>query len=151
VESVVDELRTLAQEYGVTLHVDVPASLAIDADVDGVRTIARNLVHNAIKASRGSHGEVTIRATEDARGVTLYVEDTGVGFAPAESNRLFEKFYRVERNGNGRLPGAGLGLFLVRRCAEMDGATVSAFSEGPDRGARFSVVWPPVNANGGDS
>ena len=147
VMSVVDELRPLAHDSGVTVRVDVPSAVSVNADMDGVRTIVRNLVHNGIKASRVAGGDVTVRATQDTRGVTMLVEDTGVGFAPKESSRLFEKFYRVEPNGRERAPGTGLGLFLVRRYAEMDGGTVSAFSEGPDRGARFSVHWPLANTD----
>ena len=108
----------------------------------GVRTIARNLIHNGIKASRPSAGTVIVRGAQDAQGVTIHVDDTGIGFAIDEARGLFQKFHRIEANGSERLPGTGLGLFLVRRCAEMDGAVVTASSDGPGHGARFEVRWP---------
>ena len=151
VVSVADELRPLADDCGVTVRVDVGAGLTIDADREGVRTIARNLIHNGIKAARASGGTVTVCARADAGRVTVRVEDDGIGFAPGESRGLFQKFHRIEANGHERLPGTGLGLFLVRRCAEIDGAEVSAESEGPGRGARFEVRWPALRSAEGTS
>ena len=142
VAGVAHDLGPLADDCGVTVQVDVEGGLAVHADRDGVRTIAHNLIHNGIKASRANSGSVTVRGTRDAGGVCVQVEDTGIGFAPNESRRLFQKFHRIEANGHERLPGTGLGLYLVRRCAELDGAAVSASSDGPGRGARFTVRWP---------
>jgi signal transduction histidine kinase len=142
VASVADELRPLAEDCAVHVRVEIPSGLCVDADPDGVRTIARNLIHNGIKAARPNSGTVHVRAGQDVTGVTIRVEDDGIGFAPDESRGLFQKFHRIEANGQERLPGTGLGLFLVRRCAEIDGAEVSASSDGPGRGARFEVRWP---------
>ena len=116
--------------------------LNVHADRDGVRTIALNLIHNGINASRANAGTVSVSGTQDAQGVTMHVDDTGIGFENSESRRLFQKFYRIETNGQERVAGTGLGLYLVRRCAEVDGAAVSAASDGPGRGARFTVRWP---------
>jgi two-component system phosphate regulon sensor histidine kinase PhoR len=142
VASVADELRPLADDSGVTIRTDLGSGLTIDADREAVRTIARNLIHNSIKATRENAGTVTVRGSHDAHGVTVQVEDTGIGFAPSEARGLFQKFHRLEGNGHAGIPGTGLGLYLVRRCAELDGATVSASSEGPGKGARFAVRWP---------
>jgi signal transduction histidine kinase len=146
VASVADELRPLADDCAVNVRVDIGSGLCVDADPDGVRTIARNLIHNGIKAARSNSGTVNVRAGRDAKRVTIRVEDDGIGFAPDESRGLFQKFHRIEANGQERLPGTGLGLFLVRRCAEIDGAEVSASSDGPGRGARFEVRWPAPRA-----
>lgn len=142
VTTVADELRPLAKDSGVDVQVHIRSDIALDADPEGVRTIVRNLVHNSIKASSGCSCGVSVRAAQDAHGVIMCVEDSGIGFSPSEGSQLFEKFYRIEANGHERLPGTGLGLFLVRRLAEMDGGTVTASSKGPGRGAQFSVHWP---------
>lgn len=151
VAGVARELGPLADDCGVTVHVDVDGELAVHADRDGVRTIAHNLIHNGIKASRASAGAVRVHATREDGAVCVHVDDTGIGFAAHESRRLFQKFQRIEASGQERLPGTGLGLYLVRRCAELDGAVVSASSEGPGRGARFSVRWPAQSAAGAAS
>lgn len=149
VATVAHELRPLADDCGVTIFVDVQNDLAVHADRAGVRTIALNLIHNGIKASRASAGTVTVRAVQDSHGVTVNVEDTGIGFAAGESRHLFQKFHRIEAEGRERLPGTGLGLYLVRRCAEIDGAAVSASSAGPGQGARFTVRWPAARNGAG--
>ena len=144
VRSVLEELRAQAAELRVVLSDDVPKGLVVRADADGTRTILRNLLHNAIRAAAGGHVSVTVR--EDKGAVTLIVRDTGVGFPPHESSRLFDKFYRLGGADRGRTTGTGLGLYLVRRYAELDGARVSGESEGPGRGATFAVTWPALGA-----
>lgn len=143
VAQVADELRPLADDCGVTVTLAVEEGLVVKADLEGVRTIARNLIHNGIKSTRASAGTVTVRAAQNTEGVSLYVDDTGIGFTESDSRGLFQRFQRIEANGHERLPGTGLGLYLVRRCAELDGAAVAAASDGPGRGARFTVRWPP--------
>ena len=122
----------------------MPPALTLVADLEGVRTVVRNLVHNAIKASRATvpGAAVAIVGTQDDGHVRLDVRDHGMGFAPSESSRLFEKFYRIESSGQERLPGTGLGLYLVRRCMELEAGSVHATSDGPERGACFTVRWP---------
>jgi signal transduction histidine kinase len=141
VSAAVDEVREHAAECETTLATDVPDNLRIEADPEGVRTVLRNLLHNAIKATCGG-GNVTVRAAALDGYVRLEVKDDGVGFPPGEASRLFEKFYRVEGDGRARMSGTGIGLYLVWRCAELDGASVDAKSGGSGRGAVFTVAWP---------
>ncbi|MFI5206625.1 MAG: sensor histidine kinase [Gemmatimonadales bacterium] len=140
VETALDELRAQAAELGVVLAADVPRDLVVRADAEGTRTILRNLLHNAIRAAAGGH--VSVVVAKDKGGVRLIVRDTGIGFPPHEGARLFDKFYRLDGADRGRMTGTGLGLYLVRRYAELDGARVSGESEGPGRGATFMVTWP---------
>lgn len=140
VASALDELRSQAAELGVALAADVPRDLVVRADADGTRTILRNLLHNAIRAAAGGH--VSVVVAKDKGGVRLIVRDTGVGFPPHEGARLFDKFYRLGGPDRGRMTGTGLGLYLVRRYAELDGARVSGESAGPGHGATFMVTWP---------
>ncbi len=146
VSAVVDALRLLADESGVRLETNVPNDLTLHADREGVHTAVRNLVHNAIKASRGAGADatVTVSAAREGEGVRLEVSDRGMGFASSERDRLFQKFYRIEHAGAERLPGTGLGLYLVRRCLDLEGGSARASSDGPGRGACFTVRWPAV-------
>jgi signal transduction histidine kinase len=139
--SVVEEMREQAVECETSVATDVSPDLIIRADPDGVRTVLRNLLHNAIKATCGG-GNVTVRASAANGHVRVEVHDDGLGFPPDEASRLFDKFYRLEGDARARMGGTGLGLYLVRRCAELDGASVTAQSAGAGRGAVFTVAWP---------
>ena len=119
----------------------VPAGLVVEADPVALATILRNLVDNALKAT-GERGRVVIEAHRDERGTSLSVTDDGEGFLPEESERLFEKFYRPGDELRRRRRGSGLGLYLVRGFANLEGGSVTASSGGPGQGARFEVTWP---------
>lgn len=135
------ELHEFAAECGVRVEAALPQSLMVHADRDGVRTVVRNLLHNAIKASPRD-GVVQLRGEAEAHDVLLEVSDDGVGFPPKEAPRLFEQFYRVEGDGRGRMQGTGLGLYLVERLVTHAGGRVRAQSAGHGLGAVFSVRWP---------
>ncbi len=140
VSAVVEELSEHAAEHRVELETDVPESLVIWADPEGVHTVLRNLLHNGIKAASGGR-RVSVRASGNDGWVQLEVRDEGVGFPPHEAARLFEKFYRAGGAGPDRGGGTGLGLYLVWRCITLDGGRVTGESAGPGRGALFTVSW----------
>lgn len=141
VEEMLEELREFTLECGVRIVSEVPESLAVHADRDALRTVLRNLLHNALKASpRESEVEITARRHGDA--AVIEVRDTGIGFAPSDAPRLFEQFYRVDGDGRGRMQGTGLGLYLVERLTSHAGGRVRAESAGPGLGATFTVQWP---------
>jgi signal transduction histidine kinase len=76
----------------------------------------------------------------------LSVTDQGRGFTADERRRLFERFWRAGDERVRTAPGSGLGLYLVRELARAQGATIQAHSDGPGRGARFTVRWPLAGA-----
>ena len=141
VAGAVEEVADFAAEGEVTIDTSVPDDLSVRADRDGMRIVIRNLLHNAIKASPAG-ATVRVRGARADGHVTLEVRDDGTGFPPGESARLFEKFYRIDREERGRMQGTGLGLYLVRRHVELELGTVRAESAGPGRGATFTARWP---------
>jgi signal transduction histidine kinase len=141
VAEMTDELREFAAECGVRVDAQVPHALIVHADRDGLRTVVRNLLHNAIKASP-REAVVQVHGEADVHEVVLEVSDDGVGFPPKEASRLFEQFYRVEGDGRGRMQGTGLGLYLVERLVAHAGGRVRAQSAGHGLGAVFTVRWP---------
>ncbi|MEM1205050.1 MAG: HAMP domain-containing sensor histidine kinase [Acidobacteriota bacterium] len=143
VEEAVTEQSYRARDAGVEMLVDIPASLTLSADPAGIRAVLRNLLDNALKATE-TGGRVTVSARQEGRGVRLDVADDGVGFPPEKAERLFEKFYRVGPELRRTRTGSGLGLYLVRGSVTLEGGDVTAASEGPGRGATFSVLWPRV-------
>src|SRR5260370_26529782 len=104
---------------------------------------------NAIKFTP-SGGSVWIGATAepglraDTLDIVFSVEDTGVGLEAGQVTRVWERFYQAESSSSRRFGGAGLGLSIVRRLAELHGGRVEAISAGLDRGSTFAVHLPAI-------
>lgn len=137
--------RERAAEAGVAFTVRLDPRLEVHGDPEAVRTVVRNLLENAFKsvdAAGAGEGEVRLEADSAGGRVILRVVDNGVGFDPRHQERIFERFWRpgdeMRRGGS----GAGLGLYIARALAERSGATLTASSDGPGRGARFELNWP---------
>jgi len=115
----------------------------VDRDADVVRQIVINLIDNAVKYAASGDGERTITVALAPRegGVDLTVRDRGPGLEPEDAKAIFAPFERGRLATRAAIPGAGLGLALVRRFAESHGGTVR--SEQPEGGgARFRVTFP---------
>lgn len=129
-----------AEAKRVAFLVDGPPHLAAMVDGKRVSQILYNLVSNAVKyAPTGS--TVTVRYFGDERQVTLQVEDRGVGFTPAQRDRMFVPFSQVH-SGPEAQPGTGLGLYISRGLAERHGGTLDGASAGPGQGSTFTCVLP---------
>ena len=142
VEAARAEHSAPAASRGIDIRVDVP-DVDLDADPIAIESVFRNLMDNAVKACIGGDGrQITIEARVTGTAVDIVVADDGVGFPPREAAVIFDKFYRSGEAAENPMPGTGLGLYVVRRLAELSDARVEAMSEGPGRGARVTVTWP---------
>jgi PAS domain S-box-containing protein len=115
----------------------------LHADETRIEQIVTNLVGNAAKFTPAG-GEIRVTVTSDSGDAVLNVADTGVGIARELLPRVFDLFVQGERNVDRASGGLGLGLTLVRRLTEMHGGTVAAASEGPGRGASFTIRLPQI-------
>lgn len=124
VERVRDDLQSRALEKQVTVENQVPAALSAQADTDRLHQVMFNLVENAIKYGRQS-GRVTIgaKSTGDKK-VQLWVQDDGPGIPPDSKERIFERFYRVDRARSRESGGTGLGLAIVKHIVQAHGGEV---------------------------
>ncbi|MCX7854967.1 MAG: ATP-binding protein [Anaerolineae bacterium] len=133
----VEELRPLAERAGLTLTVQLSPDLpSVLADVDGMRRVVANLVHNAIQFTPS--GEVTVRAERIDNEVVISVRDTGIGIAPEDLSRIFERFYKARGSRSG---GAGLGLAIAKHIVLAHSGRIWAEST-PGQGSIFSVALP---------
>jgi signal transduction histidine kinase len=140
--SIRDEFDERMRHYEIAFVMDCEESISLHIDPVSLETIIRNLVDNALKACIAGNGtNIELRATQSNDRVTISVVDNGIGFERSDKNLLFEKFYRVGDEQRRTTPGTGLGLYIVKRLADLSGASVSANSEGPGRGATITIKW----------
>lgn len=112
-----------------------------EAAVQGVRTALQELVYNlcdnAVKYNRPG-GSVTVTAEKRSGETVLSVADTGIGIPYEHQNRVFERFYRVDKSHSRQLGGTGLGLSIVKHAAAMHKARLELWSE-PNAGTKITV------------
>lgn len=113
---------------------------SVRADEEGLRQIIDNLVDNALKYTPAG-GRITLRCETNGTEAVLSVTDTGPGIDPAHHDRLFERFYRVDKARSRELGGTGLGLAIVKHLSESMGGTAQVESE-IGAGSTFSVRLP---------
>ena len=138
-----ERLRLFAERQGVTFRIETPGGLArVRGDAARLGQVVVNLVHNAVKFSPDG-GEVVIRTVSGDGQVVTSVEDHGIGIPRAARDRIFERFYKVDR---ARLRaeaggGTGLGLAISRHVVEQHGGRIWVESE-EGRGSTFSFALP---------
>ncbi|HEV2903954.1 MAG TPA: ATP-binding protein, partial [Pyrinomonadaceae bacterium] len=139
VNDVVSSLATKASAGNITVTNAVPANVRINADARRLEQMLTNLVENAIKFNR-ENGQVTI-SYEAGDSDNIRVEDTGEGIPAQHLERLFERFYRVDRARSREMGGTGLGLAIVKHLARAHGGEVSVTSE-VGTGTTFTIELP---------
>ena len=115
-------------------------SAVINAYPALIGTILHNLCENAIKYNR-ENGSVEVTVTDSSDFAVLTVADTGIGIPPEHIDRVFERFYRVDKSHSKAVGGTGLGLAIVKHAAKLHNALVSIESE-PDKGTAVTVKFP---------
>jgi two-component system phosphate regulon sensor histidine kinase PhoR len=133
-------LSAQAERQGVALRILTPSE-PVEAPIDASRVeqVVVNLVHNAIKFTPPP-GKVDVSVEQRGRAVAIRVVDTGIGVAPEELTRLFERFYKVDRSRSSS--GTGLGLAIVKHLVQAHGGRVWAESPGEGLGTTFYVMLP---------
>jgi len=131
--------REVAHAKGLHWQMDLASSLPqLEIDQDRLAQVLGNLLSNAIKYS--SEGTISVAARPQDDGVTIVVSDTGLGIAADEQARIFEPFYRSERDK--RFPqGMGLGLSIARDLVVAHGGRLDVDST-PGQGSQFTI-WLP--------
>lgn len=136
-ESVLGQLADAAEKKQVTLALEGGSAL-VRGVPQIVEEIVYNLCDNAVAYNRPG-GSVTVTVSAAAEGARLTVRDTGAGIPREAQDRVFERFYRVDKSHSGG--GTGLGLSIVKHGAAYLGASVALESE-PGRGSTFTLTFP---------
>ena len=142
----VEKLQTTTDKH--TFAVEFPDHFPpIRADFERLQEVLTNLIGNAIKYSPDG-GVIKVWGTVgERRAVRLYVSDEGIGIPPAEQERIFDRFHRVDNRLARQTPGTGLGLFLVKAVVEAHGGQVGVKST-PGQGSIFWIELPVEDTTG---
>jgi two-component system, OmpR family, phosphate regulon sensor histidine kinase PhoR len=129
VQRVVDDLHARAGDRKTRLVNEVPPDLRARADTDRLQQVLFNLIENAIKYGR-PEGAVTVAAkTRSDNNIVVSVQDNGPGIPVEARERVFERFYRVDRARSRESGGTGLGLAIVKHIVQGHGGEVWVESE----------------------
>jgi signal transduction histidine kinase len=140
VQRVVDELAEKAAARDVGVMNDVPDSLSAPADSGRLQQVLTNLIDNALKYGR-EHGQVIIEASAANDEVTVSVSDDGPGIPAEARERVFERFFRVDKARSREQGGTGLGLSIVKHIVQAHGGRVWV-DRSAAGGAKFCLTLP---------
>ena len=131
----IETLTPSAEKKGIILSLDGPETV-VRGDRSSLWELVYNLIDNAIRYNR-VNGTVTVTLGDHQ----IAVSDTGIGIAPEHQDRIFERFYRVDKSHSRATGGTGLGLSIVKHVAERHGASISLDST-VGVGTTFTVTFP---------
>jgi signal transduction histidine kinase len=136
--NLVQEIEVLAERKGIKLTLDTDCeSVSVWCDLERMERVFVNLLSNATKFT-DSGGQVSVVVKDQGDSVLVQVRDTGVGFPPEMSERIFQRFVQADMGSTRQYGGTGIGLALARELVELHGGRISASSE-PNVGSLFEV------------
>jgi two-component system, OmpR family, phosphate regulon sensor histidine kinase PhoR len=140
VQNVLKIFEPKAKEKALTFEVSADPELPlISADPFAIEQMFVNLIDNAVKYTE--KGGVRISLRKGTEAILIDVEDTGMGIPPEHLDRIFERFYVVDKSRSKKLGGTGLGLAIVKHIVLAHHGQISVKSQ-PDQGTTFSVILP---------
>lgn len=136
----VDMQQISAEKHQVTLLLSGQPGCYVQANREMIEEIMYNLCSNAIRYNVPD-GQVLMKVGMEDGHAVLTVEDTGIGIPKEDCERIFERFYRVDKSRSKATGGTGLGLAIVKHAAAKHGAEIELWSE-PGKGTRILVIFP---------
>lgn len=138
VKDIVESLEPSAKELGITIEVINKDEITLLSRVERVTEIVGNLLRNAIKYNK-ENGKIIIEIGSN-NNPYLIVEDTGIGISKENKDKIFERFYTVDKSHNGKNGGFGLGLSVVKKICDNSGWIIKCESE-LDKGTKFIIEF----------
>jgi signal transduction histidine kinase len=145
VQAAVDTIMPTASERSIAVKVSGPADPKVWGDPGRLQQVFWNLLANAVKFTEGG-GSIEVATRTTATEAVVTVRDSGIGIPREALPFVFERFRQANAETTKRYRGLGLGLSLARQLTQMHGGRITAASDGPGRGATFTVYLPLLGA-----
>lgn len=137
-------IRSTLEEYASLMTQELRLELDETTSLIGNREqfyqIIRNLIENAVKYAPAD-GEINITLTTNEKRISLQVANTGVSIPDSEKEKIFERFYRIDRSRSSKIPGTGIGLAIVKQLTELYQGTITVTDHQPS-GVCFTLAFP---------
>jgi heavy metal sensor kinase len=140
VEKAVEDMRIMAEEKGQRLITSLRSKVHSNVDEDTLRRALLNILDNAIKYTPAD-GAISVTLKEMEGKVIIEVADTGPGIAAKHREKIFDRFYRIDKDRSREIGGAGLGLAMAKWAVEANGGHIELESK-ENKGSTFRVVLP---------
>jgi len=140
VEKAVDDMRVMAEEKSQRLTTDLAGDIRVSVNEDTFRRALVNILDNAIKYTPQG-GALAVRMMERATGIVIEVSDSGPGIAAEHQAKIFDRFYRVDKDRSRDAGGTGLGLAIAKWAVEANGGRLELENRAP-HGSTFRIVLP---------
>ena len=140
ISKLISNYKLLVEGSGLVLDVEAEKDVYIYADPDMVRQVAANLISNAVRYTPEG-GSIKVSVHKRGRAAELQVDDTGVGIAKEDLDRIFKKFQRVKSDRNRDTGGLGIGLATVREIVDIHSGAIAVESQ-LESGSSFIISFP---------
>ncbi len=140
VDLVIKKLQIQIRDKNISVHLNVPDEFNIMFDRDGFEQILLNITGNAVKYTQ-EKGNMWINAKRHNNNIVISIKDDGQGIPKEDQERIFERFYRVDKARARGLGGTGLGLSIAKQIAEAHDCSIAAIS-GIDEGTEMIITIP---------
>ena len=138
IEDVIKDAESFAKEKNIVINQRLGYLPSIEGDKERLTQVFTNLITNAIKFTP-KNGKISIDAERRGYRTIISVKDTGIGIPKKDLNRIFDKFYQVDRGATRKYPGTGLGLTICEGIVKAHGGEIGVKSE-PRKGSTFYVT-----------
>ncbi|AFS79826.1 sensor signal transduction histidine kinase [Gottschalkia acidurici 9a] len=140
-EKIYLKVKMSSEEKKQLIEMNIPENISnIFADKDAIEQVLLNIITNAIKYTP-EKGKIEISASEKNENIIISVKDNGIGIPKEDLNRIFERFYRVDKARARELGGTGLGLSIAKQIIETHGGKILIQSE-YNHGTRVDIIFP---------
>jgi heavy metal sensor kinase len=147
IQQLFEETKVLAEQKKIKIKLEQAESVHVNGDAARLKQLFINLIDNAIKYTH-THGQVTLSLSTNDGVATVSVKDNGIGIPRKDIDKIFDRFYRVERIGENHedVQSSGLGLSIAKWIAEAHNGTIEVNSR-EKRGSTFTVQLPILSTN----